>query len=140
MFAPGRGGRRFHHDDIDLKLNQLDSENGKSIQLFRSPSVRNANVLPFYIAQLPQGGFENFVKSSWPGSAREISNAVNFFLLLCLGYRSTSSTATTRIDKTAAFFIAHRVREDIYHVRGSCEKCYLEQKGTPDSSRGERLI
>jgi len=72
MFAPGRGGRRFHHDDIDFKLNQLDSENGKSIQLFRNPSVRNANVLPFYIAQLPQGGFENFVKILAPIGPRDI--------------------------------------------------------------------
>jgi hypothetical protein len=85
-----RGWRRFRYNDIDFKLNQLDSENGKSIQLFRSPSVRNANVLPLYVAQLPQGGFENFVQRSHSGTTREISNTMNFFLLLRLGYHSTS--------------------------------------------------
>src|SRR5512132_596517 len=39
-------------------------------------------------------------------------------------------TSTTRIDGTAAFFIAHLVSSIIYHADGNKEKCDLRRKAT----------
>jgi hypothetical protein len=48
---------------------------------------------------------------------------------------TASNTTTTRIDGTAAFFIAHLVSSVIYHADRGKEKCNLRGKATTFSSR-----
>jgi hypothetical protein len=124
-----------YHDDINLETHQLGRKlraRSRSLRI----SVLNGDVLSFYVAKLAQ--------SCRIPSARAESVAASvfdrypirgtFFGCCASAVTQASNTTATRIDGTAAFFIAHLVSSVIYHADRDKESAIYTVEGDGDSS------
>jgi hypothetical protein len=102
-------------------------------------SDTRSDVFAFYITQVSHSLAKLFHMRLVFRPDEEKSDARLLGLLLRLGHHSTaSSTATTRVDKRAAFFIVHLVLEgSTLAVIG--RNVLFTAQGRPDSSTGNRV-
>jgi hypothetical protein len=94
------------------------------------PSARKAS----RIASARPDSVAGSVDDKYPSRA-------TFFVCCASAVTATAScTATTKIDKRAAFFIAYIVLGQAYHARGNCGKKLFTVGEENVTSRGKRLI
>ena len=117
-----------YHDDINLETHQLGRKLREPIELPLRISVLDGDVLSFYVAKLAQsqpnclgtGGL-----TSWIARDRYPIRGTFFGCCASAITPRASNTTATRIDGTAAFFIAHLVSSVIYHADRDKGKCDL---------------
>ena len=79
---------------------------------------------------------EGVEKKEGEGAARKPIRETFFGCCASAVTPRASNTTTTRIDGTAAFFIAHLVSSVIYHVDRDKGKCDLRRKATGSRVKG----